>query len=212
MIFAEICVKIHIMNQRVQGLAPNIPSWWPKREGKLFALFCEYQKIGECCFCISKDQQIPKEKQHLFPSSWFFDRRKVTLKPVLEITGLLTEKNRGNGRLCLQALYERSVYEGCEGRMQLIANFDSGCIYEHCGFKGEEQGKDGLKYFDPTPENIQSLFSKTESQDGKKRKNEREKRFRLIPLPTPRSSQRKNSSSDHELFERMLNKARERLL
>ena len=36
---------------------------------------------------------------------------------------------------------------------------DPATFYEHCGFKGNE-GVDGRKYFEPTRESIQALFSK----------------------------------------------------
>lgn len=84
-------------------------------------------------------------------------------KPVLEITGLgITEEvhafHSGYGRSMLLACYEYSQKIGCEGRIAVPATWGNGSFYEHCGFRGDKPGEDGMKYFEPTPENIEKLF------------------------------------------------------
>ena len=34
----------------------------------------------------------------------------------------------------------------------------AGSFYEHCGFNSDNPGKPGIKYFEPTPENLEKLF------------------------------------------------------
>lgn len=58
-----------------------------------------------------------------------------------------------------------SIEKGCEGRMEVHATWGAGSFYEHCGFIGKEKGEPGIKYFDPTPENIEKLYK------GGKREN-----------------------------------------
>ena len=65
----------------------------------------------------------------------------------------------------LQAVFELSKKLGTEGRIYLTSKKKETSLrepapfYEHCGFKGNT-GTDGGKYFNPTPKNIQILFSK----------------------------------------------------
>ena len=138
----------------------NEPSWWQYRDGELFDIFDTYKKIGSCTLTLVRDQQSPRNEHQFFPNSWFVDKTTDQMKPVLEVTGLETfqQRSTGNGRLCLQALYDLSQKKGCDGRIQALAAFGSAPFYEHCGFEGGKKGEDGLKYFNPTSQNVMRLF------------------------------------------------------
>ena len=179
-----------------------IPSWWKKQEGELFDIFESYQKIGSCSYAIVTNQKFPRKTGEVFPKSWFSYKNSDDMLPILEIVGLetISKKNQGYGRGCLKALYELSCKKGCHGRLQVFAAFGSGSFYEHCGFKGIEKGKDGFKYFDPTPESLKLLFSKNESEAN----------FKFIPVTTPKSENKKESRKDPLLLKQMLEKANKR--
>ena len=139
----------------------STPSFWQKKEGETFDIFESYQKIGRCSYTVVQDQKYEERTDKFFPDSWFHYKKSGDMRPILEIIDFKTiKKNQGYGRLCLMALSKLSQKKGCEGRLQVIATADSGAFYEHCGFKGLEKGKDGYKYFDPSLENLQLLFSK----------------------------------------------------
>lgn len=144
----------------------NKLSWWRPKEGELFDVFRSYQKIGSCALALVEDQLSPRKEGQFFPDSWFMDKKSEQIRPVLEVTDLETfqQKKSVNGRLCLQALYELSYQKGCGGRIQVFADFGSASFYEHCGFKGGKVGENGLKYFDPTPQNLSLLFPMGEPQ------------------------------------------------
>ena len=115
----------------------------------------------------------------------------------MEITGLetLQQKKVGNGRLCLQALYELSRQRGCGGRIQVFADLGAAPFYEHCGFRGGNVGERGLKYFDPTPQNLSLLFPSGEIQ------------IRCQFIPVAQTTPVKTlSQTDGSLFNRMLQK------
>ena len=161
---------------------------------RLFDIYLAYKKIGSCVFCIESHQIVNRTQQPVFPNSWFSDRKSRRVFPFLKITGLKIEeqKRQGNGRLCLQALFEYSQRSGCNGRMALNTAFGSAPFYEHCGFKGGEIGQDGFKCFEPTAQSL-SLLYKDSTQEEK---------FKLIPASVP------NSVVDKDLFDSMMAKAR----
>lgn len=84
-------------------------------------------------------------------------------KTVLEIEGFGVFGDgedlhgRGYGRLGLQKCYELAQ-KLSEGRMVVHATWGAGSFYEHCGFKGMNKGREGIKYFEPNPETLQLLF------------------------------------------------------
>ena len=176
----------------------NIPIGWQPQDGQLFDVFNSYRKIGSCAVAFVYDQRSPRKGKQFFPNSWFVNKISQEMLPILEITGLETfgQQKSGNGRLCLQALCELSKHRHCGGRIQVLSDFNSAPFYEHCGFSGGEVGKDGLKYFDPTPQNITLLFP---HGIGKSE-------FRFIPVSIQRSPKKELSQSDKILFERMLQK------
>ena len=157
---------------------------------QLFAIYRSYKKIGTCVFHVEDRQKVGRNQQSIYPNSWFANKKSEHVFPFLKITGLETmgQKKQGNGRLCLQALLECAIRNGCGGRMLVEAAFNSAPFYEHCGFEGGEVGQDGIKYFDPTEKNLSLLYKGTE-QAG---------RFKFIPLSP------QNSDTDKELFNRML--------
>lgn len=79
-------------------------------------------------------------------------------KPVLEIDGFGTFQRNGYGRAGLQKCYELSQQMGCEGRIVVHATWGAGSFYEHCGFNSDNPGQPGIKYFEPTSENLEKLF------------------------------------------------------
>ena len=181
-----------------QNLSSSIPSWWRPQDGQLFDVFSSYRKIGSCAIAFVYNQHSPRKEGQFFPNSWFPNKTSKEMLPILEITGLETfgQRKSGNGRLCLQALYELSKRRNCDGRMQVLSDFGSAPFYEHCGFLGGEKGKDGLKYFDPNPQNFSLLFpSGIEKSE-----------FRFIPVSIKKSPKDELSRTDKVLFERMLQK------
>lgn len=114
----------------------------------VYDMFDGDTKIGTCNISIH-----PKYDGYQCPDSW-------KDKPVLEIDGFGTvgSQGKGNGRAGLQECYELSQHMGCEGRMVVHATWGAGSFYEHCGFKGNNSGKPGIKYFEPTSENLEKLF------------------------------------------------------
>ncbi len=176
----------------------NEPSWWQPREGELFDIFASYKKIGSCTLALVHDQNSPRKGQQFFPDSWFNNRISEQMKSILEVTGLETFQQRGagNGRLCLQALYELSNQKGCDGRMQVFAAFGSAPFYEHCGFEGGQNGVDGLKYFNPTPQNLAHLFPAGFSKNN----------FCFIPVSPQKVAQKEPSQSQKTLVNQNLQK------
>lgn len=187
------------MNKSFKNI-PETSLGWQPREGELFDVFKSYQKIGSCALTLVENQEFPRTGACILPNSWFQDRNSNWVVPVLEITGLETFQQRcsGNGRLCLQALYDLSCRRGCGGRMQVFADFDSAEFYEHCGFKGQNAGQNGFKYFDPTSENLHRLFPEGFQQNE----------FRFIPVPLPCIAKNTYSHTDKVLFDRMLQKVK----
>lgn len=169
---------------------------------QLFTIFQAYKKIGTCAYQIITDQRIGEENESPFPTSWCSNKIAKTIRPFLKITDLETMENKqaGNGRLCLQALFEVSKKYGCQGRMLVEADFGSGAFYEHCGFKAQKEESDCIKYFDPTKENLDLLY-RGSAQSGD---------FKLIPLSVPKLEEEKYSTLDKELFNRMLVKEKQK--
>ena len=124
------------------------------------------KKIGEIHISIHKKKTDIQKEKHTYPDSFYIEDSNQ-LKPILEIDGFSTIGNSGGGygRAGLQRAYEMSVEKGCEGRMEVHATWGAGAFYEHCGFMGKEKGKPGVKYFEPTSENIKKLYK------GGKREN-----------------------------------------
>lgn len=118
--------------------------------GKMFVydMFYGGTKIGTCSISIHS-----KHDGYKCPDSW-------KDKPVLEIDGFGTvgSQGKGYGRAGLQECYELSQHMGCEGRIVVHSTWEAGSFYECCGFKGNNPGKPGIKYFEPTSENLQKLF------------------------------------------------------
>ena len=161
---------------------------------RFIAIYHAYKKVGTCVLHIEDRQRVNRTQNSLFPNSWFLNKKSETAFPFLKITGLETmeQKEKGNGRLCLQALFEYSKLYGCKGRMVVQAAFASAPFYEHCGFEGGEIGQDGIKYFDPTDKNISLLY-----KDGMPEGN-----FKLIPMSIP------DSPTDNDLLNQMITKAK----
>lgn len=180
------------------NISSNISSWWQPQDGELFDIFCAYKKVGSCSLALVDNQRSPRKEQQFFPDSWFVNTRSDQMLSILEVTGLETiqQKNSGNGRLCLQALYELSKRRACGGRIQLFSDFNSAAFYEHCGFSGGVKGESGLKFFDPTDKNLTLLFP-----NGMEQAN-----CRFIPVSLPQRVSKKLSQTDKALFERMLQK------
>lgn len=169
----------------------NAPSGWQHREGELFDIFDFYRKIGSCTLTLVRDQQSPRYEQQFFPNSWFVDKTSDQMKPVLEVTSLevFQQESTGNGRLCLQALYELSQKKGCGGRIQVLTTLGSVSFYEHCGFEGGQKGEEGLKYFNPTSQNLTRLFPAGFTQNN----------FCFIPVVPDRVSKKEFSLLDKAL-------------
>ncbi len=175
----------------------DIPSWYQKKDGNLFDLYLAYKKIGSCSFVLVENQKTPRDQSQYFPDSWYDRKNSENMKPVMEITGLIVPKNKGYGRLCLQALYELSCRRNSCGRIQVLADFGSAPFYEHCGFSGGKTGQDGLKYFNPTAKNLKLLYPKGIQNE----------KFKFVPVRVQKSPQQPCSSQDKVLFDRMLQKA-----
>lgn len=105
-------------------------------------------KVGICNISIH-----PQHDAFKCPDSW-------KGKPVMEIDafGSTEAQDHGFGRAGLQQCYEKSLELGCEGRIVVHATWGAGSFYEHCGFQSDNLGKPGIKYFEPTPENLAKLF------------------------------------------------------
>ncbi len=128
----------------------------------IYAFYYQGKQIGKCGTEIQTHINGWRGVKQFYPDNWFEDDCGEKLKPVLDVNLYSTKGNQhqGFGRAGLQALYAFSVQNGCGGRMHLTATDGAGGFYEHCGFIGLSPKSDGLKYFDPTPENIQLLFAK----------------------------------------------------
>ena len=176
----------------------NKPSWWQPQNGKLFDIYRSYQKIGSCALALVDDQKCPLNERQFFPDSWYLNKMSGRMKSILEITDLeaFSQREQGNCRLCLQALYELSQHRGCGGRMQMFSDFGSASFYESCGFSGGSVGVDGLKYFDPTSQNLVLLFSTSPQQEG----------YHFIPILDSETYQNTLSRTNKVLFDRMLQK------
>ena len=117
--------------------------------------------VGECATEVQSHIKSYRGERQFYPDSWFIGEGEY-LKPVLCVYkySFKNFKSQGFGRAGLQKLFELSKQKGCEGRIHLPADEEGPAFYEHCGFVGLEAKKDGTKYFDPTPENVDKLFSK----------------------------------------------------
>ncbi len=142
---------------------------------KCFEFYFQNQKVGKCSVRFCQNAYGIYGENQFFPDCWFceekhfiqFFGKSTQLKPFLEITNLDFSdfQGKGFGRMGLQTMYRLSEELGAEGRIFLTARKRTTSLrepapfYEHCGFKGNE-GSEGGKYFEPTPENIDKLFSK----------------------------------------------------
>ena len=167
----------------------------------LFEIYKNFKKIGTCSCKFFDISTLTEDPLTILPISWFSQKRSRTILPVLEISGLetLNDRNNGNGRLCLQGLFNLSQSKNCGGRMVVRSKFGSAPFYEHCGFVGQNAGQDGIKYFNPIKGNVKLLFKDSAQTND----------FKFIPFETPRSRISKNSVSDKELFHRMLLKSQQ---
>lgn len=125
--------------------------------------------VGQMNVSVHKQKTSSRGESQIYPDSWFIGDTEQ-LKPVLEIDGFGTIENQGHGygRAGLQRAYEMSLEKGCDGRVEVHATWGAGKFYEHCGFvgkNGEKNGQPGIKYFEPTEENIAALYK------GGKREN-----------------------------------------
>lgn len=125
--------------------------------------------VGTMNVSAHKQKTSSRGENQIYPDSWFIGDTEQ-LKPVLEIDGFGTVGNQGGGygRAGLQRAYEMSLEKGCDGRVEVHATWEAGSFYEHCGFvgkNGEKNGQPGIKYFEPTEENIAALYK------GGKREN-----------------------------------------
>lgn len=111
-----------------------------------YDMFAGDTKVGTCNISIH-----PQYSGFQCPDTW-------KDKSVLEIDGFGTFQRNGYGRAGLQKCYELSQQMGCEGRIVVHATWGAGSFYEHCGFNSYNPGKPGIKYFEPTPENLEKLF------------------------------------------------------
>ena len=123
-------------------------------------------KVGMMQISVHKQKKASRGKNQIYPDSWFIGYSEQ-LKPVLEIDGFGTigYHGRGYGKAGLQRAYEMSIEHGCGGRIEVHATWGAGSFYEHCGFVGKNKGEPGIKYFEPTKENIAMLYK------GGKREN-----------------------------------------
>ncbi len=147
-----------------------------------FKFYFQNKKVGECSIRFCQNAYGLRDDKQFFPDNWFYSDKEICafggkqalLKPFLEITKFNFSKFQGQGfgRMGLQLMSQLSKKLGAEGRIYLTSQKEKTSLrepatfYEHCGFKGNE-GKDGGKYFDPTPENIHILFSKPIHADFK---------------------------------------------
>ncbi len=125
--------------------------------------------VGRMNVSVHKQKTSSRGESQIYPDSWFIGDTEQ-LKPVLEIDGFGTIENQGHGygRAGLQRAYEMSLEKGCDGRVEVHATWGAGKFYEHCGFSGrngENNGQPGIKYFEPTEENVATLYK------GGKREN-----------------------------------------
>lgn len=122
--------------------------------------------VGTINVSVHRKKTSSRGENQIYPDSWFIGDTEH-LKPVLEIDGYGTLDNQGHGygRAGLQRAYEMSLNEGCGGRMEVHATWGAGSFYEHCGFVGKNKGQPEIKYFEPTKENIATLYK------GGKREN-----------------------------------------
>ena len=147
--------------------------------------FCiKDQKVGKCSVQICKNAYGLLGNYRFFPVDWFCEQSEITdldyrqarLKPFVEITNFDFSdfQGQGYGRMGLQKIYALSQEVGAEGRLTLIAQrretsrYNPAFFYEHCGFAGNLR-QEGRKFFDPTPNNVQNLFSKSASDFFKMR-------------------------------------------
>jgi len=122
------------------------------------------KQVGNMVVAVYQGKKSPRGQEQIYPDSWFMDEKSEQLKPVLEISGFATADNAGlgYGRAGLQRAYEMSLQQGCEGRVTVPSTWGAGPFYEHCGFS---DGLHGIKYFEPTEENIAALY-KGEKKEG----------------------------------------------
>lgn len=118
--------------------------------------------VGQMNVSVHKQKTSSRGESQIYPDSWFIGDTEQ-LKPVLEIDGFGTIENQGHGygRAGLQRAYEMSLEKGCDGRVEVHATWGAGKFYEHCGFvgkNGEKNGQPGIKYFEPTEENVAVLY------------------------------------------------------
>ena len=141
---------------------------------KDFEFFFQNQNVGKASMRLCKNTYGLFDNKRFFPNTWFYEDeqvyefygRQAPLKPFLEITNFdfSNFQGKGFGRMGLQLMYQLSQKSGAEGRIFLTAQKKETSLrepapfYEHCGFKGYE-GIEG-KYFEPSPETLQQLFSK----------------------------------------------------
>ena len=122
--------------------------------------------VGQMNVSVHHQKTSSRGENQIYPDSWFIGDSEQ-LKPVLEIDVFSTVGNQGSGfgRAGLQRTYEMSLEKGCGGRVEVHATWEAGSFYEHCGFVGKKKGQPGVKYFEPTEENIAALYK------GGKREN-----------------------------------------
>ena len=142
---------------------------------KKFEFYFQNQYVGRCSIRLLQNAWGLCDEKRFFPENWFYDNsqflqffgKQALLKPILEVTkfNFSDFQGQGFGRMGLQKMFQLSCKLGAQGRITLEAKKektslrDPATFYEHCGFKGNE-GIDGRKYFEPTGESIQALFSK----------------------------------------------------
>ena len=140
-----------------------------------FEFYFQNQKVGNSSARLCQNAHGLCGDKQFFPDNWFCNEghsfqvwgESCLLKPFLEITNFDFSdfQGQGFGRMGLQMMYQLAKTSKAEGRISLIAQkkrefFNSPApFYEHCGFQGIVRGMDERKYFNPIPENIQSLFS-----------------------------------------------------
>jgi len=125
-------------------------------KSEAYNMFDGEQKVGEADVTVLA--AFEPSKYPGCPEAW-------KGKSVLEIEGFGIfgidggGHGRGYGRAGLQECY-KLAQEVSDGRMVVHATWGAGPFYEHCGFKGEQAGKEGIKYFEPTEEALGALFPK----------------------------------------------------
>lgn len=156
--FTKKTIDVCMWDKGKDGIEPRDLDYETSEE----YLFLDNERVVGCCATeVQSHLKACRGEAQFYPDSWFIGDTEY-LKPVLEIPAFSFENYRkqGYGRAGLQQLFHLSQAKGCEGRIHLLANKEGPAFYEHCGFIGLEAGKNGYKYFDPTPENIAKLFSK----------------------------------------------------